>query len=32
MKRTEFFEIAVQKGFYRQEKSGLFGKKDNVRK
>ncbi len=32
MKKTEFFETAVQQGFYGQEKSGLFGKKDNVRK
>lgn len=32
MKKTEFFETAVQQGFYGQEKSGLYGKKDNVRK
>ncbi|MBU1154077.1 class I SAM-dependent methyltransferase [bacterium] len=32
MSKTEFYEIAVEQGFYGLEKSGLFGKKDNVRK
>jgi SAM-dependent methyltransferase len=32
MPRTEFYESAVQHGFYGVDKSGLFGKKDNVRK
>ncbi len=32
MERTEFYEIAVKAGFYGIERSGLFGKKDNVRK
>ncbi|HEX2869373.1 MAG TPA: class I SAM-dependent methyltransferase [Ignavibacteriales bacterium] len=32
MIKTEFFETAVQLGFYGTEKGGLFGKKDNVRK
>jgi SAM-dependent methyltransferase len=32
MPKTEFYEIAVEHGFYGLEKSGLFGKKDNVRK
>ena len=30
--RTEFFESAVKMGFYGIERSGLEGKKDNVRK
>ena len=30
--RTEFYESAVQMGFYGKEDSGLTGKKDNVRK
>lgn len=30
--RTEFYESAVQMGFYGREDSGLTGKKDNVRK
>jgi SAM-dependent methyltransferase len=30
--RTEFYESAVKHGFYGVDKSGLFGKKDNVRK
>lgn len=32
MPRTEFYQIAVKRGFYGVDKSGLFGKKDNVRK
>ena len=32
MQRTEFYESAVKYGFYGVDKSGLFGKKDNVRK
>jgi hypothetical protein len=32
MQRTEFCESAVKYGFYGVDKSGLFGKKDNVRK
>ena len=32
MPRTEFYEIAVKRGFYGVSESGLFGKKDNVRK
>jgi hypothetical protein len=32
MARTEFYESAVKAGFYGIERSGLFGKKDNVRK
>ena len=32
MRRTEFYEAAVKAGFYGLERSGLFGKKDNVRK
>ncbi|MBI5186566.1 MAG: hypothetical protein HZA01_12690 [Nitrospinae bacterium] len=32
MPKTEFYEIAVEHGFYCLEKSGLFGKKDNARK
>ena len=32
MIKTEFFETAVKLGYYGQEKAGLFGKKDNVRK
>jgi SAM-dependent methyltransferase len=32
MPKTEFFETAVKHGFYGMDKSGLFGKKDNVRK
>jgi len=32
MPRTEFYETAVKYGFYGVDKSGLFGKKDNVRK
>ena len=32
MPRTEFYEIAVKRGFYGISESGLFGKKDNVRK
>lgn len=32
MEKTEFFETAVEQGFYGIEKGGLFGKKDNVRK
>lgn len=32
MLKTEFYEAAVQRGFYGVERSGLFGKKDNVRK
>ena len=32
MPRTEFYEIAVKRGFYGVGESGLFGKKDNVRK
>lgn len=31
-RRTEFYEVAVKAGFYGIEKSGLSGKKDNVRK
>jgi len=30
--RTEFYETAVESGFYGLERSNLFGKKDNVRK
>ena len=30
--KTEFYETAVEAGFYGLEKSNLFGKKDNVRK
>ncbi len=30
--RTEFYETAVQMGFYGNDDSGLTGKKDNVRK
>lgn len=30
--KTEFYETAVETGFYGLEKSNLFGKKDNVRK
>ncbi|MCJ7544391.1 MAG: class I SAM-dependent methyltransferase [Phycisphaerae bacterium] len=30
--RTEFFETAVKLGFYGLDRSGLTGKKDNVRK
>lgn len=30
--KTEFYETAVQRGFYGVERSGLIGKKDNVRK
>lgn len=32
MAKTEFFETAVKRGYYGTDKSGLFGKKDNVRK
>ncbi|MCK9212272.1 MAG: class I SAM-dependent methyltransferase [Ignavibacteriaceae bacterium] len=32
MEKTEFFETAVQHGFYGLDKGGLNGKKDNVRK
>jgi SAM-dependent methyltransferase len=32
MRRTEFYETAVKAGFYGLERSGIFGKKDNVRK
>ena len=32
MRRTEFYETAVEAGFYGIERSGVFGKKDNVRK
>jgi len=32
MRKTEFYEIAVKSGFYGLDKSGLTGKKDNVRK
>lgn len=32
MPRTEFYESAVRHGYYGVDKSGLFGKKDNVRK
>jgi SAM-dependent methyltransferase len=32
MARTEFYEIAVKSGYYGVSESGLFGKKDNVRK
>ncbi len=32
MERTEFFETAVQQGFYGLDQGGLSGKKDNVRK
>jgi len=32
MPRTEFYEIAVRRGYYGVSESGLFGKKDNVRK
>ncbi len=32
MIKTEFFETAVEQGFYGVDKGGLFGKKDNVRK
>ncbi len=32
MRRTEFFEAAVRAGFYGIERSGIYGKKDNVRK
>jgi SAM-dependent methyltransferase len=32
MPRTEFYEIAVKRGYYGVSESGLFGKKDNVRK
>jgi SAM-dependent methyltransferase len=32
MPRTEFYESAVKHGFFGVYKSGLFGKKDNVRK
>jgi SAM-dependent methyltransferase len=32
VRRTEFFEMAVKAGFYGIERSGVFGKKDNVRK
>ncbi len=32
MKKTEFYETAVQQGFYGLEQASLFGKKDNVRK
>ncbi len=32
MARTEFYEIAVRRGYYGVSESGLFGKKDNVRK
>lgn len=32
MEKTEFFETAVQHGFYGIDKGGLLGKKDNVRK
>jgi SAM-dependent methyltransferase len=32
MRRTEFYETAVKAGFYGVERSGMFGKKDNVRK
>ncbi len=32
MPRTEFYESAVKHGFYGVDKSGLSGKKDNVRK
>ena len=30
--KTEFFETAVSLGFYGADTSGIFGKKDNVRK
>ena len=30
--KTEFYETAVQLGYYGVERSGLIGKKDNVRK
>lgn len=32
MPKTEFYEVAVKRGFYGVSESGLFGKKDNVRK
>jgi SAM-dependent methyltransferase len=32
MRRTELYETAVKAGFYGIERSGVFGKKDNVRK
>lgn len=32
MQKTEFFEAAVQQGFYGIHEGGLTGKKDNVRK
>ncbi len=32
MRKTEFFEAAVKQGFYGVGSSGLFGKRDNVRK
>jgi SAM-dependent methyltransferase len=32
MRRTEFYEAAVKAGFYGLERSGISGKKDNVRK
>jgi hypothetical protein len=32
MRRTEFYEVAVKAGFYGLERSGMSGKKDNVRK
>jgi len=32
MRRTELYETAVKAGFYGLERSGVFGKKDNVRK
>jgi SAM-dependent methyltransferase len=32
MRRTEFYETAVKAGYYGVERSGVFGKKDNVRK
>ena len=32
MRRTEFYETAVKAGFYGIERSGVCGKKDNVRK
>lgn len=31
-RKTEFYETAVRLGFYGADSSGLFGKKDNVRK
>jgi hypothetical protein len=30
--KAEFYETAVRLGYYGVERSGLFGKKDNIRK